>query len=80
MGFEDTYEHYTHGGSTAAGGSTGYSPKQGFYYPLGMQSSYGPQVGPSTSQCYGYENPIMRGIMNLETRVDALGQQQDQIS
>jgi hypothetical protein len=39
----------------------------GFYYPPGMWSSYGPQVGPSTSARYGYENLIMRGIMNLTT-------------
>ncbi|RLM65403.1 hypothetical protein C2845_PM16G03020 [Panicum miliaceum] len=80
MSLEDTYEHYTHGGSTAAGGSTWYCPEQGFNYPPGMQSSYGPQVGPSTFARYGYDNPIMRGIVNLTTRVDALGQQQDKIS
>jgi hypothetical protein len=45
-----------------------------------MQSSYGPQVGPSSSARYGYENPIMRGIMYLTTQVNTLGQQQDQIS
>jgi hypothetical protein len=73
MSFEDTYEHYTHGGSTTAGGSTGYCPEQGFYYPPSMQSSYGPQVGPSTLACYGYENPIMQGVVNQPTRVNALG-------
>jgi hypothetical protein len=29
---------------------------------------------------YDYENPIMRGIMNLTTQVNTLGQQQDWIS
>jgi hypothetical protein len=79
MSFEDTYEHYTHGGSTAARGSIEYDHEHGFYYPPGMQSSYGPQVGPSTLACYGYQNPIMRGTMNLTTRISALGQEQDQI-
>ncbi|RLM61207.1 hypothetical protein C2845_PM14G08480 [Panicum miliaceum] len=80
MNFEETYEHYTQAGASTAGGSTEYGEDQEPYYPPGMQNSYGPQVGPSSSARYGYENPIMRGIMNLTTQVNTLGQQQDQIS
>ncbi|RLN04132.1 hypothetical protein C2845_PM13G07870 [Panicum miliaceum] len=45
-----------------------------------VQDSYGPQVGLSSSAHYVYENPIMRGITNLTTRVNTMGQQQDQLS
>jgi hypothetical protein len=40
-----------------------------------MQSSYGPQVGPSTLARYDYENPIIGSIMNLTDRVNIIGQQ-----
>ncbi|RLN08953.1 hypothetical protein C2845_PM11G05220 [Panicum miliaceum] len=50
------------------------------YYPPGMQDSYGPQVGPSSSARYGYENPDMRRITDLTTRVNTMGQQQNQLS
>ncbi|RLN41975.1 hypothetical protein C2845_PM01G45650 [Panicum miliaceum] len=39
-----------------------------------------PTVGPSSSACNRYENPFMRGITDLTTRVNTMGQQQDQIS
>ncbi|RLN04835.1 hypothetical protein C2845_PM13G06730 [Panicum miliaceum] len=52
----------------------------GTLLPPGMQDSYGPQVGPSSSARYGYENPIMRGITDLTTRVNTMGQQHDQLS
>jgi hypothetical protein len=80
MNFEETYEHYTQGGLSAAGGSTEYGDDQEPYYPPRMHSSYGPLVGPLSSAWYGYENLIMRGIMNLTTQVNNLGQQLDQIS
>jgi hypothetical protein len=80
MNFKETYDHYTQGGASTSGGSTEYGEDHGPYYSPGMQSSYGPQVGPLSSARYGYENPIMRGIMNLTSQVNILGQQQDQIS
>lgn len=78
MNFEETYEHYTQDGSSAAGGSMEYGDDHGPYYLPSMQSSYGPQVGPSSSVRYSYENLIMREISNLATQVNTLGQQQEQ--
>ncbi|RLM73757.1 hypothetical protein C2845_PM15G04600 [Panicum miliaceum] len=46
----------------------------------GMQDSYGPQVGSSSSASYEYKKPIMCGIIDLMTRVNTMGQQQDQLS
>jgi hypothetical protein len=72
MNFEGTYEHYTQGGASTAGGSTEYGEDQGPYCSQGMQNSYGPQVGPSSSARYIYENLIIRGIMNIMTQANTL--------
>ncbi|RLN29085.1 hypothetical protein C2845_PM05G19470 [Panicum miliaceum] len=47
---------------------------------LPWEDEYQLKVGPSSSTCYGYENPIMSGITDLTTRVNTMGQQQDQLS
>jgi len=38
-----------------------------------MQSSYGPQVGPSSSVRFNYEDPILRSIADLRTASGRLG-------
>ena len=77
MSFEAAYGYYTQGNPNPyhAGSSAG----QGFYYPPGM-TSYGPQVGPSSSAQFDFENPIMRSISELSNRVNTLGLQQQQMS
>ena len=49
MSFKGAYGFYDQGGqpSYQPEGSTGYGHDQGFYYPSGMGTSHGPQVGPS---------------------------------
>ncbi|RLN08611.1 hypothetical protein C2845_PM11G18200 [Panicum miliaceum] len=74
MNFEQTYEYYTHRGTSTAGGSKEYDEEQGPYYRAGMHVSYGPQVGPSSSAPYKFEDPIMQGIMDIMTRITNLGQ------
>ncbi|RLN03089.1 hypothetical protein C2845_PM13G08630 [Panicum miliaceum] len=71
MSFEETYEYYTQGGTDTAGGTSEQGAAQEPYYP---------QVGPSSSARYEYENPVMHGITDLTTRVNTMGQQQDQLS
>jgi len=34
-----------------------------------MHPSYGPQVGPSASARFNYEDPIMRSITNLSNQI-----------
>ncbi|RLM69711.1 hypothetical protein C2845_PM17G08740 [Panicum miliaceum] len=77
--FEETYEYFTQGGMSTTGGTSEQGAAQEPYYPLGMQDSYGSQVGPSSSARYGYENPVMHGITDLMTQVNTMGQQQDQL-
>ena len=58
------------------GSSSGYAGDQGPYYPPGMHSSYGPQVGPSASARFNYEDPIMQSISDLSNQITTLSTQQ----
>ena len=44
-----------------------------------MHPSYGPQVGPSLSARFNYEDPILRSITDLSNRISTLGTQQQQM-
>ena len=57
MSFEEAYGHYNYDPYQA--GSSGFTGGQGLYYPAGMHLSHGPQVGPSSSARFNYENPIL---------------------
>ena len=80
MSFEEAYGYYTHTNpnSYQAGGS-GYADGQEPYYPPGMHPSYGPQVGPSSSACFNYEDLILWSISDLSNRITTLGTQQQQM-
>ena len=68
MSFDEAYGYYAYGEPNMfQAGSSGYAGEQGPYYPPGMHSSYGPQVGPSASACFSYEDPIMRRISVLSS-------------
>ena len=58
MSFEEAYGYYTQGGQTSyqPKGSTEYGHNQGFYYPSCMGASHGPQVSPSASARFEYDN------------------------
>ena len=43
-----------------------------------MHPSYGPQVRPSSSARFNYEDPILRSITDLSNRISTLGTQQQQ--
>ena len=80
MSFEQAYGYYAYGDpSSFQADSSGYAGDQGPYYPLGMHSSYGPQVGPSASARFNYEDPIMRSISNLSDQITTLSTQQQQM-
>ena len=72
--FREAYGHYTQGGQTSyqPEGSTGYGHDQGFYYPSGMGTSHGPQVGSSVSARFEYDNPLTQGLSDLTARVSAM--------
>ena len=74
MSFEEAYRHYNYDPYQA--GSRGFAGGQGPYYPAGMHLSYGPQMGPSSSAHFNYEDPIFRSIMDLSNRINTLGTQQ----
>ena len=44
-----------------------------------MHPSYGPQVGPSSSARFNYEDPILRSIVELSNRISTLGMQQQEM-
>jgi uncharacterized Fe-S cluster-containing MiaB family protein len=44
-----------------------------------MHPSYGPQVGPSSSARFNYEDPILWSILELLNRITTLGIQQQQM-
>ena len=80
MSFEEAYGYYAYGDpSSFQAGSSGYAGDQGPYYPPGMHSSYGPQVGPAAPACFNYEDPIMRSISDLSSQITTLGTQQQQM-
>ena len=76
MSFEEAYGHYTYDPYQAS--SSGFAGGQGPYYPAGMHPSYGPQVRPSSSARFNYEDPILRSITDLSNRISTLGTQQQQ--
>ena len=77
LSFEEAYGDYNYDPYQA--GSSGFAGGQGPYYPAGMHSSYGPQVGPSSSARFNYEDPILRSITDLSNRVSTLGTQQQEM-
>ena len=77
MSFEEAYGHYNYDPYQAS--SSGFTGGQGSYYPIGMHPSYGPQVGPSSSARFNYEDPILRSISDLLNRITTLGTQQQQM-
>ena len=77
MSFEEAYGHYNYDPYQA--GSSGYAGDQGPYYPSGMHPSYGPQVGPSSSAFFNYEDLVLRSISDLSNRITTLDTQQQQM-
>ena len=77
MSFEEAYGHYTYDPYQAS--SSGYAGGQEPYYPAGMHPSYGPQVGPSSSARFNYEDPILRSISDLLNCITTLGTQQQKM-
>ena len=77
MSSEEAYKHYTYDPYQISG--SGYAGGQEPYYPAGMHPSYGPQVGPSSSARFNYEDPILRSISDLLNRITTLGTQQQQM-
>ena len=77
MSFEEAYGHYTYDPYQANG--SGFASGQGPYYPVGMHPSYGPQVSPSSSARFNYEDPILRSITDLSNHFSTLGTQQQQM-
>ena len=71
MRFEEAYGHYNYDPYQA--GSSGFADGQGPYYPAGMHSPYGPQVGPSSSARFNYEDLILWSILDLSNRITTLG-------
>ena len=77
MSFEEAYGYYAYGDPNSyQAGSSGYASDQGPYYPPGMHLSYGPQVGPSASARFNYEDPILWSISDLSSQITTLGTQQ----
>ena len=77
MSFEEAYGHYNYNPYQA--GCSGFAGGQGSYYPVGMHSSYGSHVGPSSSARFNYEDPILRSITDLSNRISTHGTQQQQM-
>jgi hypothetical protein len=74
MTFEQTYDYFSQGGpSQFAGGVPVYGQDPEYHYSGGM-SSFGPQVGPSISARYDYENPFTREISQINARLSELYQ------
>ena len=73
MSFEEAYGHYNYDPYQAD--SSGFVGGQGPYYPAGLHSSYGPQMGPSSSAHFNYEDPILRSIADLSNCISTLGTQ-----
>src|SRR6185312_521548 len=81
MSFEEAYGYYTYTDPNSyQAGSSGYAGDQGPYYPSGMHPSYGPQVGPSSSAFFNYEDLVLRSISDLSNQITIpLGTQQQQM-
>ena len=75
MSFEEAYGYYTHTDlNSYQAGTSGYVGDQGPYYPPSMHPSYDPQVGPSSSAQFDYEDPFIKSISELSNHVNTLGQ------
>ena len=57
----------------------GYGHDQGFYYPSGTGTSRGPQVGPSMSACFEYDNPLTQELSGLTARMGAIELHQEEL-
>ena len=57
----------------------GHGHDQGFYYPSGMGTTQGPQVGPSASARFEFDNPLTRGLSDLTARMNAMELRQEEI-
>ena len=80
MSSEDAYGYYAYGDPNSyQAGSSGYVGDCGPYYPPGMHSSYGPQVGLSATARFNYEDPVLRSILDLSSQNTTLGTQQQQM-
>ena len=81
MSFEEAYGFYNQGGqpSYQPEGSTRYGHDQGFYYPSGMRASHAPQVGPSASARFEYDNPLTWELLGLTARMGALELRQEEL-
>ena len=81
MNFEEAYGYYTQGGQSSyqSKGSMGYGHDQRFYYPSGMGPSQCPQVGPSASAHFEFDNPLTRGPSDLTSWMDAMELRQEEI-
>ena len=77
MSFEEAYGDYNYDPYQA--GSSGFAGGQGPYYPAGMHSSYGPQIGPSSSARFNYEDLSLQSIADLSNRISTLGTQQQEM-
>ena len=44
-----------------------------------MHPSYDPQVGPSASARFNYEDPVLRSILDLSSQITTFGTQQQQM-
>ena len=44
-----------------------------------MGTSHGPQVGPSASACFEYDNPLTRELSGLTARMGALELRQEEL-
>ena len=57
----------------------GHDHDQGFYYSSGTGTSQGPQVSPSASACFEFNNPLTQGLSDLTARVNAMELRQEEI-
>ena len=50
----------------------GLGTARGFTTPRAWGTSHGPQVGPSASARFEYDNPLTRGLSDLTVRIGAI--------
>src|SRR5690349_599531 len=70
MNFEQAYDYYEKRGTSSY---DMHAYGQDFYYPTGMSSC--PQVGPSTSARFDFENPITRELSRLSNQLSDISQE-----
>ena len=54
-----------------------YGQGPGFHYTTGM--NFGPNVGPSSSARFDYEDPITRELSRLNNQIGAISQEQQRL-